>query len=217
MSKPSKFFYASGSPFAWRVHLVLEEKGIPYEGVLLSFQAGDLKKPEYLAISPHAKVPALTDGATSLYESQPIVEYLEERHPERPLLPADPAARALVRIEEVEATLYFIEAFGTVAREVFFTPPEKRDATKVAAARAQTRARIAELEARAAARGGDWVLGPGHTRADTTWLPFVEIAERGGVPLHELPWLAAWRERMHARPSYEATYPPHWRTSPAPA
>src|SRR5512144_2781732 len=97
-----RFFYASGSPFAWRVHLALEEKGLDYEGTLLSFQAGDLKKPDYVAISPHAKVPALVDGETSLYESQPILEYLEERHPARPLLPPDPAARALVRIEETE-------------------------------------------------------------------------------------------------------------------
>src|SRR5262245_57237412 len=104
-----RFFYGSGSPFAWRVHLALEEKGIEYEPVLLSFQGGDLKKPEYLAISPHGKVPAIVDGGTSLYESQVILEYLEERYPAKPLLPPDLAARALVRIEEAECVLYFFE------------------------------------------------------------------------------------------------------------
>jgi glutathione S-transferase len=101
-----RFYYGSGSPFAWRVQLALEEKKLAYEPVLLSFQAGDLKKPDYLRISPHGKVPALVDDGLALYESQAIVEYLEERYPERPLLPRDPAGRARVRIEELECVLY---------------------------------------------------------------------------------------------------------------
>jgi len=76
-----RLYYASGSPFAWRVHLALEEKGLAYEPTLLSFQSGDLKTPEYLAINPHGKVPSITDGALSLYESQAIVEYLEDKYP----------------------------------------------------------------------------------------------------------------------------------------
>ena len=54
-----RFYYGSGSPFAWRVHLALEEKGIAYEPVLLSFDKGEHKTPEHLARSPHGKVPAL--------------------------------------------------------------------------------------------------------------------------------------------------------------
>ena len=212
-----RFYYGSGSPWAWRVQLALEEKGIPYEPVLLSFQAGDLKKPEYVKLSPHAKVPALVDGATALYESQPILEYLEERHPSPPLLPADPAARALVRIEEAEATIYFFEAFGGVARHVFFTPPDRRDPAKIAEARQRTRAELDRLEARAAPRNAPFVLGETLSRADTTWLPFVELAMRGGVELNTSSWTAAWHARMRQRPSFDATYPPHWRTAPRPA
>jgi glutathione S-transferase len=56
-------------------------------------------------------------------------------------------------------------------------------------------------------------MGDSITRADTTWLPFVELAARGGVDLDgATPALLAWRERMRARPSYERSYPPHWRT-----
>ena len=58
------------------------------------------------------------DDGVTLYESTPIVEYLEERYPERPLLPRDPAARARVRIEEFEAFLYFSDAFREVGQRV---------------------------------------------------------------------------------------------------
>jgi glutathione S-transferase len=208
-----RFYYGSGSPYAWRVQLALEEKGLRYEPVLLSFQRGDLKTPEHLARSPRGKVPALSDGGLDLYESNAIVEYLEDRYPEPPLLPADPAGRARVRIEELEAILYFGPTFRTLGEQIFFTPPEKRDAGSVARARADVRAEIERLERRAAAHRGTFVLGEGLTRADLTWLPFVELAARGGVDLDAAtPWLAGWRTRMRARPSYERSYPPHWRT-----
>src|SRR5205823_8420249 len=97
-----RFYYGSGSPFSWRVQLILEEKGLPYEPVLLSFAKGEHKSPEHLARSPHGKVPALEDDGVRLYESSAIVEYLEERYPTPPTLPADPAPRARVRIEELE-------------------------------------------------------------------------------------------------------------------
>jgi len=208
-----RFYYGSGSPFSWRVQLVLEEKKLPYEPVLLSFSKGEHKSPEHLARSPHGKVPALTDDGFTLYESSAIVEYLEERYPRPPLMPADPAARAVVRIEELECLLYFGEAYRPVVRQVFFTPPEQRDAAVLEAARADVRTQLERLEARAAGRRGRFVGGGELSRADFTWLPFVEIAGRGGVEVARArtPWLVDWRETMRARPSYDRSYPPHWR------
>jgi glutathione S-transferase len=206
-----KFYYGSGSPYAWRVQLVLEEKGIPYEPVLLSFSQGDHKKPEHLARHPHGKVPAIADDGVTVYESTPIVEYLEEKHPDKPLLPRDPAARARVRMEEFEAALYFGDAFREVGQRVFFTPPEQRDHTAIESARAKVRSLLHALESRVKGRG-PFLLGETLTRADLAWLPFVELAARGGVELDDAtPTLRAWRDRMRQRPSYERSYPPHWR------
>ena len=208
-----RFYYASGSPFAWRVHLALEEKALGYEPQLLSFQAGDLKKPEYLAINPHGKVPALVDADTSLYESQAILEYLEDRYPKPALLPGDPAARARTRIEELECVLYFSEVFRRIAQQAFFTRAEERDEKALALARSELRSLLLALDGRAAARTGEFMMGASLTRADVTWIPFVEIAARGGVDLEPpaMPWLAAWRARMRARPTYQNSFPPHWR------
>jgi glutathione S-transferase len=209
-----RFFYGSGSPYSWRVQLVLEEKGLPYEPVLLSFQKGEHKTAEHLARHPHGKVPVLQDDGLVLYESTPIVEYLEDRYPRPALLPDAAAARAIVRIEETEAVLYFGDAFRNVARQVFFTPPERRDQAMIAEARSAVRHELERLEARAASRGGQHVTGADCSRADLTWVPFVEIAARGGVDLDPaaIPWLHSWRERMRARPAYARSYPPHWRT-----
>jgi glutathione S-transferase len=147
-----------------------------------------------------------------LYESTAIVEYLEERYPTPPLLPPDPATRARVRIEELEAAEYFSAAFRALAQLVFFTPPEKREEEALAVAQTGVRDELERLEVRAAARGGTFVVGDALTRADLTWLPFVEIVARAGVDLDgRTPWLSAWRTRMRARPSYDRTYPPHWR------
>jgi glutathione S-transferase len=208
-----RFYYGSGSPFSWRVQLVLEEKGLPYDPVLLSFSKGEHKSPAHLARSPHGKVPALEDEGLRLYESSAIVEYLEERYPRPPMLPSDPGERARVRIEELECLLYFGERFVTLARQVFFTSPDRRDAREVDAAHAEIRTLLAALDARASGRGGEYLVG-GLSRADLTWIPFVEIAGRAGVDLDPAttPWLIGWRSRMRARPSYERSYPPHWRT-----
>ena len=207
-----RFYYGSGSPFSWRVQLVLEEKKLPYEPVLLSFSKGEHKSPEHLARSPHGKVPALTDDGLTLYESSAIVEYLEERYPKPPVMPADPAARAIVRVEELECLLYLAETFREIARQVFFTPPERRDAAAIEAARAEVRDQLRALATRAAKHGGEYLVGE-LSRADFTWLPFVEIAGRAGIDVEAAgtPWLVGWRSRMRGRPSYERSYPPHWR------
>jgi len=208
-----RFYYGSGSPFSWRVQLVLEEKGLPYEPVLLSFAKREHKSPEHLARSPHGKVPALEDDGLRLYESSAIVEYLEERYPTPAMLPGDAAGRARVRIEELECLLYFADRFVTLARQVFFTPDGQRDMAKVESGRAEVRDQLAALEARASGRGGEYLVG-GLSRADLTWIPFVEIAARAGVDLDPgaTPWLVGWRSRLRGRPSYERSYPPHWRT-----
>src|SRR5947209_18932793 len=77
------FYYASGSPYAWRVWLALEHKGIPYERKTLSFDAGDLKTPEFAALNPRRKVPVVVDGGFALYESGALVDCLQERRARR--------------------------------------------------------------------------------------------------------------------------------------
>jgi len=86
---------AARCPYCARVRIVLADKGIPYE----PFEIDLSNRPAWLyEKNPKGKVPVVEEDTFVLPESHLIMEYLEERYPEPPLLPADPAQRALARL-----------------------------------------------------------------------------------------------------------------------
>jgi maleylacetoacetate isomerase len=88
-------YYRSQASF--RVRIALNLKGLTREDSFLHLEKGDQFAPEYRALNAQMVVPTLIDGETKLFQSLAILEYLEEKYPEPPLLPADIAARAWVR------------------------------------------------------------------------------------------------------------------------
>jgi glutathione S-transferase len=89
-----KLYDAARCPYCARVRIALAEKGIDYEGVEIDLR----DRPDWIyELNPSGKVPVLDDGFV-LPESAVIMEYLEERYPDRPLLPEEPAARAQARL-----------------------------------------------------------------------------------------------------------------------
>ena len=90
------FFRSSAS---YRVRIALNLKGLAYEQVPIHLRraGGEQFAASYKAINPQALVPSLEDNGRFLTQSLAIIEYLEERFPKPPLLPADPAERAQVR------------------------------------------------------------------------------------------------------------------------
>ena len=212
---PLTFYYGSGSPPAWRVWLALEYKHLPYEFRLLSFDAGDLKTPGFLALNPRGRVPTLVDGDFALYESNAIVEYLEEQYPATPpLFPGNTRSRALVRrwVSEID---------DGIARAVYdlgvqlFGAADKRDVARVAAAREAVRT---ELDMIAAQMAGDHLAGARLTAADFALYPYVALLGRmeRRAPDLELaalrpPRIAAWAARIEALPYFDKTVPPHWK------
>ena len=92
-------YYRSTS--SYRVRIALALKGLDYQALpvnLIAPPGGEHRQPAYLAINPQGRVPALrTDEGKLLIQSPAIIEYLEERYPQVPLLPDDLVARARVR------------------------------------------------------------------------------------------------------------------------
>ncbi len=72
-------FYYSGAPNPTKVALFLEEAGLPYEAIPIDGRKGEQHKPEYLAINPNAKVPAIVDGDVTVFDSNAILLYLAEK------------------------------------------------------------------------------------------------------------------------------------------
>ena len=85
------------SSAAYRVRIALHVKGLAFETVSKKLGKGEHLRPDYAALNPQALVPALEDRGQVLAQSLAIIEYLDETHPEPPLLPSDAVGRATVR------------------------------------------------------------------------------------------------------------------------
>ncbi|MEI6159030.1 MAG: glutathione S-transferase family protein [Roseococcus sp.] len=182
-------------PYVQRAAIALAEKGAPFERVTISL---DDKPDWFRAISPLGKVPLLRVGDTTLFESVPIIEFIEETVPGPRLHPADALQRARHRawIEFASAMLGDLWRLETAKTEADYEPARAALATKAA--------RLEE------ARGeGPWFAGAAFSLVDAVYAPvfryfevFDAIAPTG--ILDDLPRLAAWRARLAARPSVQA-------------
>jgi maleylacetoacetate isomerase len=86
------------SSAAFRVRIALNLKGIPYEPRFVHLAKGEHRKPEFAQVNAQALLPTLElDDGTRLNQSLAIIEYLEEKHPQPPLLPKDSVGKARVR------------------------------------------------------------------------------------------------------------------------
>jgi glutathione S-transferase len=209
-------YYGSGSPYAWRVQLAIEHKALPYELKVLSFSAGDTKKPEFVAINPRHRVPTLVDGDFVIYESNAVVEYLDEAYPGRgaPLFPGDVRMRATARRLISEVDDYFDKALDPLTTQAFAKKPEERDPQAIAAAR---KAVMDEFALFTRYLAGDFFVGP-LSAADFAFYPLVAFVKRCETKLPDLdadgmltPGLRAWKARIEALPFFEKTIPPHWK------
>src|SRR5439155_6284334 len=209
-------YYGSGSPYAWRAQLALEHKALEYELKILSFSAGDTRKPEFVALNPRHQVPVLVDGDFILYESNAIVEYIDEAYPGRgaPLFPDDAKTRAIVRRFVLEVDNYLDKATEMLLEQAFWKKPEERDSQKIADGR---KAVVDELGMFTRAMRGEYLAGP-LSAADFAFYPFVAFMKRAELRLPDLdadgmltPEMRAWKGRIEALPFFDKTIPPHWK------
>ena len=214
---PITFHHGHGSPFSWRVWLALEHKAVDYETRILSFSAGDTRKPEFLAINPRGHVPTLVDGDFVLWESLAILEYLDERFDGgTPLYPGGVRERARVRRLVAEAQAYVRqEAIDPIVDEYFWKDGAPPDVDKVAKAREALQRELAyfarELQgpflAGAAPTAADFVLYPevAYVKRITFRKPETKLTQLLPAPIVE------WAARIEALPYFGKTFPEHWR------
>jgi len=208
------FYYGSGSPFAWKVWLILEHKGIPYEFRVLSFDRGDTKSAEFRAVNPRGKVPSIVDDGFALWESAVIAEYLEERYPQKPLLPSDAKARAAVRRIAAEVDSYLSPAVTRLFEVTLY----RKDAVTPADVAAVHQRILEELSLLEAQFTGPYLAGP-VSIADFAVFPHMRLMNRvnerqpgNGIAEDRIPSkLADWMKRIEALPYYQKTIPPHWK------
>jgi glutathione S-transferase len=210
-----KFYSGAGSPYAWPVHLALLHKGIPFELTVLSFGNKDHLKPEFVALNPRHRVPAIVDDDFVLWESNAILEYLDERFPEGPaLFPMEMQSRARVRRLMHEITCYVSPIARAIGSEIFRKPAAEWNREEIATQRALLAHELAHFEA---AMHGDFFEGE-LSAADFRLYPNLATLKRYDLREPSLgfaampgPKLQAAMRRIEALPYFEQTYPPHWR------
>ena len=119
-----QFFHGHGSPYSWRVWLALEHLGLSYELKVISFSDKDQLKPEFVAINPRHQVPTIVHDGFALFESLPILEYLDEIAPARKLYPGTARERARIRRLIREEESHLDDAGLTPVYEEFYKAQE---------------------------------------------------------------------------------------------
>jgi maleylpyruvate isomerase len=196
------------SSAAYRVRIALNLKGLAYETVSVHLvkEGGHNRRPEFRAINPQMRVPALiAPTGDVLIQSLAIIEYLDETHPEPPLLPQDPIARAQARaLAEIVACdihpLNNIGALRYLKREL-----HQEQAAIDAWYHHWVLAGFEALEA--LVRPGPYACGGAVTVADLCLVPQVYNARRLNVPLDKFPKIVAIDTACLALPAFDRARP----------
>jgi glutathione S-transferase len=193
------------SSYAQKVKIALREKGVPFTAEMPeSFGTGSLEGP-FAAANPRTEVPVLRDGDVTIFESTVILEYIEERWPEPPLLPREPAARAFARItEDVCDTQY--EAVNWGFGEVLWFGRAKGDLAERLRAQAAAQTRVLQDWLTGRLGAAAWFGGPGFGWADAAVAPMLNRSVHYGLGPEAGSPLALWHARVRERPSVAETF-----------
>ena len=198
------FFRSSA---AYRVRIALNVKGLPFETVPihLTKDGGRQHSPEFHAVNPQERVPVLALPGDVLLQSLAIIEYLDEVHPDPPLLPADPIHRAKVRaVAQVIAC--DIHPLNNVGPLNYLRNVLKADKAAVEAWY-QHWVVTGFSAVEALIRPGPYAFGPQVTLADICLVPQVYNARRFKVSLDRFPGVAAVDAALRELPAFDVARP----------
>jgi GST-like protein len=195
------------TPNGHKITMFLEETGLPYNIVPVHIGKGEQFTPEFLAIAPNNRIPAIVDHAPadggapiSLFESGAILQYLAEKTGQ--FLPADARGRA-----EVSQWLFWqMGGLGPMAGQnhhFALYAPEKIDYA-IKRYVNETNRLYGVLDRRLADRA--YVAGDAYSIADMAAYPWIVPHERQGQKLEDFPHLARWFASIAARPATQRAY-----------
>lgn len=202
--------YSAQTPNGVKISIMLEEIGLPYEAHYVDIAQNESWTPEFLALNPNGKIPAIIDPngpagePLALFESGAILVYLGEKT--RMLLPADPARR----YETLQWVFFQMAAIGPIFGQVGFfhkfAGREIADKRPLERYRVEARRLIGVIDTRL--EGRKWIMGADYTIADISMLGWVRnligfYEARDLVGFDDFPRVGEWLERGLARPAVQ--------------
>jgi glutathione S-transferase len=193
-----KLFYSPGS-CALASHIALEEAGAEYEAVRLNFGAGEQQKPEYLAINPKGRVPALATDRGVLTENPAILAFVAQSFPKAKLAPLDAFAFGVMQAFNgyLSSTVHVAHAHGRrgyrwADNQASFDDMKRKVPESMGA--------CFELIEREMFTG-PWVMGEAYTICDPYLFTIAEWLQSDGVDPTRFPKVLDHRNRMAERPA----------------
>ncbi len=195
-------FYYWPTPNGWKVSILLEELGAAYRMIPVNISKGEQFKPEFLAISPNNRMPAIVDHEVAppvtVFESGAVMWYLADKFDR--FLSKDP----VLRKETMEWLFWQVGGQGPMAGQlshfVNYAPEGERAYGAKRYAGEYDRL-LGVLDRRLTDR--DWIVGDEYSIADMICWPWVLIARPLGANLEPFPNVVAWRQRIKDRPAVQ--------------
>jgi len=193
--------YTWPTPNGHKIHIMLEETGLEYRVHPIDIGAGDQFKPEFLAISPNNKIPAMVDQRgpggkpLALAESGAMLFYLASKT--NKFLPSDVRARW----EVMQWVMFQMGHIGPMlgqAHHFLQYAPEK---IEYAMNRYRNEANRLYGVVDRRLEENEWIAGGEYSIADMSIMPWLRFPERQGVDIDDYPNLKNWRDRIAARPA----------------
>jgi len=178
-------YYRSSA--SYRVRIALALKGIDYEYRAVHLQKNEQLSESYGAVSASRLVPLLRDGEHRLTQSIAIIEYLEETHPEPPLLPKDPLGRARVRALSFDIACEIHPLNNLRVLRYLVGPMQVREDDKNRWYRHWVETGLEVVERQLAAQPAAFCHGPTPTMADCVLVPQIFNAKRFDCRLDQVP------------------------------
>jgi glutathione S-transferase len=193
-----QFYYNPLSPLSRRVWIALLEKEILFTPIIVNLKEGEQFKRKFLEINPFHHVPVIIDDDLRVLESLAILDYLECKYPQNPLLPKDPSQLAKVRMAQMVANNELSSLVIPLISETEDSPNLKKAKRKI------TRILnfLAELLANDAYFGKD-SLSLGDIVAGNA----VILVGKLGYDLNQIEQIERWRDRLMQRQVWQQTQP----------
>jgi GST-like protein len=192
--------YSAATPNGQKIHIMLEEVGLPYRVTWVSISKGEQFEPAFLDISPNNKIPAIVDhdgpdaAPISVFESGAILLYLAEKTGR--FLPSAPRAR----LEVLQWLFWQMGGFGPMLGQAHHFNAYAPERIRYAMDRYTNEAGrlYGVLDRRLA--GGDYVAGD-YSIADMAIFPWCRLYKRQGLRIEDFPNVKRWFDVIAARPA----------------